>query len=907
VAKFNKLQNNFKSGQLSGLLDARSDLKEYMNGVKTMKNAYPMKQGGAQKRPGTEHIVDITTSLDSQKDKHVRLFPFTVSDGPTKYMFALPEDVRTTFAQKSRNVILKEVGGTFQDQTINEYAYYDSLVSGSTDTTLRKIHSATYSNELFFARGFNSYVEREQFQSPAVLYRTQINRSSVAASVDTTNDTIEFRLQDIKFDGQDDVDGGYININSHGLKDGQRVLYTKGTTDVGGLATTNYYFVHSSDKDKFKLETAVGLDDITLSDGSNDEHKFTPLDACPFEDGYAVKVKSDTTLPTGLSNTTTYYVKRVDNDRVEFHLQQDLLDARVNITAIGSGIHTVYTVSFFFKFNTLDAFLDDANGFFTLSEFERRKEIARPYQDENITSIEIQLDALTGTNIRCVSTIDFFVDKHVGAFFKIGQSGKQGIFKVSRYIGPQEVKVDILVDPDNTLSTITWQESHWNNLRGYPGTVTTFEGRLCWGGTEFQPGKIWFSKVDDITVYMVNSLLQDSGTTATDDSGLNFYRDGGTMLASDPKEYGFKDNISKRIAFLSEGRALEVGTNKDVKVFNAPEGVGAGAPFFTLESETGALSIPALRTDQSTLYIEALLGLSNFTLDTNIESRDRYLSKQLGVLNDEILEGDVQQTYFDYFRKIAYIIVKNNSKFSLKGLHFDDIDDIAAWFEVDMTDALALGNIKSIGGYDEDEHTYILVERFADKVYFEKIVGAPTKLQEKDLIYLDSHKSSTQAASTTISGLSHLDGEDITVVGKLDTVGMTNPPDDPWVVYKDISVSGGSATLPAEVVEFKAGLPYEAELETMLVDGGLNVEGSSQGQVKRVDEVTLRMWNTTGVEIGDSNATFPVKFDNNDLYSGDRVSKFDQGSTTENRVKILSKEPYPMFLTGIIIKGVTYE
>jgi hypothetical protein len=43
------------------------------------------------------------------------------------------------------------------------------------------------------------------------------------------------------------------------------------------------------------------------------------------------------------------------------------------------------------------------------------------------------------------------------------------------------------------------------------------------------------------------------------------------------------------------------------------------------------------------------------------------------------------------------------------------------------------------------------------------------------------------------------------------------------------------------------------------------------------------------------------------LYTGDKVVKFDQGPRTDNRVKILSVNPKPLFLTGLIVKGVTYE
>jgi hypothetical protein len=156
-----------------------------------------------------------------------------------------------------------------------------------------------------------------------------------------------------------------------------------------------------------------------------------------------------------------------------------------------------------------------------------------------------------------------------------------------------------------------------------------------------------------------------------------------------------------------------------------------------------------------------------------------------------------------------------------------------------------------------------------------------------------------------LEGLKDSDGNDIkvTVIGDLALSGTEVRP----IVFKDQVISGGKITIPSNVEDYVVGIPYEAELETMLIDGGLNVEGSSQGQVKRIDEVTLRMWNSTDIEIGDSTEVFPVKFDDDSLYTGDKVIKFDQGPRTDNRVKVLSKNPKPMFLTGLITKGVTYE
>jgi len=51
--KFASAQNNFSNGELSPRLEGRNDLKEYFNGVATLENFIPSREGGAFRRPGT--------------------------------------------------------------------------------------------------------------------------------------------------------------------------------------------------------------------------------------------------------------------------------------------------------------------------------------------------------------------------------------------------------------------------------------------------------------------------------------------------------------------------------------------------------------------------------------------------------------------------------------------------------------------------------------------------------------------------------------------------------------------------------------------------------------------------------------------------------------------------------------
>lgn len=65
------IQSSFNAGELAERMQGRTDFKKFFNGLSTMVNWIPLKQGGAEKRPGLEWIAEA-------KGK-AKLFPFEFS------------------------------------------------------------------------------------------------------------------------------------------------------------------------------------------------------------------------------------------------------------------------------------------------------------------------------------------------------------------------------------------------------------------------------------------------------------------------------------------------------------------------------------------------------------------------------------------------------------------------------------------------------------------------------------------------------------------------------------------------------------------------------------------------------------------------------------------------------------
>ena len=93
--------------------------------------------------------------------------------------------------------------------------------------------------------------------------------------------------------------------------------------------------------------------------------------------------------------------------------------------------------------------------------------------------------------------------------------------------------------------------------------------------------------------------------------------------------------------------------------------------------------------------------------------------------------------------------------------------------------------------------------------------------------FLDSQLSYSGSAVTTLGGLSHLEGQTVSVLAG----GATHP---------DVTVSSGQITLARSATEVKVGSPYTSLLQTMRIDAGAQ-NGTSQSKTKEFTKLLPRL------------------------------------------------------------------
>ena len=244
----------------------------------------------------------------------------------------------------------------------------------------------------------------------------------------------------------------------------------------------------------------------------------------------------------------------------------------------------------------------------------------------------------------------------------------------------------------------------------------------------------------------------------------------------------------------------------------------------------------------------------------------------------------------------------------------------AGYLTIDSTDDVRLavsneGNavvesIASISGSLNEDELWVIVKRTINgstRRYVE--VFSDFDFDETDaevFHFIDSGLSYDGTATTTITGLEHLIGENVQILAD----GATH---DNKVVD-----SNGHITLDRSAKKVKIGLPYNSILQTMRLEGGSAVgEGTSQGKVKRISKVVLRLFETVGVKCGPSLTKLdivPFRTTSDTLdqpvstfLSGDKILEIDDDYNTNSYIFVVQDQPLPLSVLAIFPTLVTHD
>lgn len=121
---------------------------------------------------------------------------------------------------------------------------------------------------------------------------------------------------------------GVIVKKNHGLKENDQIEFTTTVSLPTGLSTSTTYYVKEKNKDSFYVKTNDEDAVVSIGSDGSGKHYYSKLAATftakkhGLKNNEAIRVVASGTLPTGLAEETTYYVRYINKDK--FSLSSEL-------------------------------------------------------------------------------------------------------------------------------------------------------------------------------------------------------------------------------------------------------------------------------------------------------------------------------------------------------------------------------------------------------------------------------------------------------------------------------------------------------------------------------------------------------------------------------------------------------
>jgi hypothetical protein len=437
-----------------------------------------------------------------------------------------------------------------------------------------------------------------------------------------------------------------------------------------------------------------------------------------------------------------------------------------------------------------------------------------------------------------------------------------------------------------TLSIVGAPSPSLSGADNRPSVVTFFEQRLVFANTNNNPQTIWFSKNGDYSNFTVG--------TADDDALI----------------YTIAANQVNAIRFLSATRVLTVGTSGGEYVLTSTNN-GPVTPTTTLirkYSNYGSALIEPVQVADVTLFAQrGGRKVREFKFVGDVDTGG-YSAPDMTILAEHITTGGITQMAYQQEPDSVVWAVRNDG--TLLGMTYRREEKVVAWhkhviggeFNSGQAVVESIATLPTDSGEDE---LYMVVKRTIDgstKRYVEQLKAFDFGADTTAAFFVDSGLSYSGSATSSLSGLYHLEGETLQVMGN----GATHP---------DKTVSSGGIALDYASTSAVAGFGYDSELQTLRVESGSS-DGTSQGKPKRIHQITLRFFETVGAEVGnDSGEIDRIFFRDSSmdmdtavpLFTGDKDIEFTGGFDDDDRVYIKQGQPLPLTVLAFFPRMNTFD
>jgi len=508
-----------------------------------------------------------------------------------------------------------------------------------------------------------------------------------------------------------------------------------------------------------------------------------------------------------------------------------------------------------------------------------------PFLDTNTSTTTLTASGVSGS-VTITASSNTFVATDVGRQVRIGS----GHSKITNFSSATSVTVTTTTNFPNTNASTDWSLGAFSETTGHPSCVSFFEQRLVFAATLNNPQTVYFSKSGDYE----NMDANIGGTVADDDAII----------------YTIASNQVNAIRFMAASRTLIIGTAGGEFTVSGGGDNDAVTPTNVLikkQSNHGAANTDAIAVGNATLFLQrAKRKIRELAYNFDV---DGYTAPDLTILAEHVTEGNIVEMAYQEEPLAIVWCVRGDGE--LVALTYQREQEVVAWHRHVFGGVFGSGkavceSVAVIPKEDSEYELYMIIKRTingATKRYVEFLNTFDfDQTDNTSFNFLDSQLSYSGSSATTISGLSHLEGQTVSILAN----GATHP---------DKVVSSGQITLDRAVTKAKIGLSYTSILKTMRIDAG-SQNGSAQGKTKRIYEVTARLFESVGVEVGpDLNNMERVPFRTSSdpmdqgipPFTGDKEVEFRGNYDTDGFMIVRQTQPLPLTLLSLYPRLITND
>ena len=485
-----------------------------------------------------------------------------------------------------------------------------------------------------------------------------------------------------------------------------------------------------------------------------------------------------------------------------------------------------------------------------------------PFNDENTGTTTITASAVTGAGITLTASASLFVAGDVGSYFKISEisaskynqwttgvvhtagnivyylgniyesasnatagsrppihtSGTEsdgavdwvflhdgaGYAQVTAYTSATVVDATVVKRLPTTSATTRWSEGAWSNRRGHPHAVTFYEDRLWFAGSTSRPQTLWAS---------VSGDYENHKYGTNDDDALNY-----TINTQD----------MNTIEWLAPTKVLAIGTANGEFTLSATQISDPVTPTnvkITPQTTFGsATDVKPLRVGSVILFLQRAgrkLREYAYQFDT-----DSFVAPNMNVLADHVTESGVVD--LAYQQEPNQIVWAPRTDGVLAGMTYERTEDVVGWHRHPIG---IVESVVVVPHWDGDQDsTWMIVRRTVDGATVRYVEYIEKYRTDEYAFFVDSGLTYDGAATTSISGLDHLEGEEVAVLVD-------------GAVHPNRTVTSGAITLQLAASVVNVGLPYTATIKTMPIEAGAQ-DGTAQGKEQRINGIVLDLFET---------------------------------------------------------------